>query len=141
MKGHLFAANVFDDNGELHSLQGKIDFVYLGSFLHLFGWDDQLKICKKIIKVLKPRKGSIVFGRQMGNLRAQEARNPPVGQVPTVVWRYDVESFTKLWDVAGRETGTKWKTCGRLDSGEGMGPGHFLEEGLRRLSFKVERLE
>ena len=77
----------------------------------------------------------------MGNLRAQEARNPPVGQVPTVVWRHDVESFTKLWDEAGRETGSKWKTCGRLDTAEGMGLGDFLEEGLRMLSFEVERLE
>ena len=70
MKGHLFAANVFDEDGALDSLQGKIDFAYLGSFLHLFGWEDQLTICKRIIKVLKPQKGSTVFGRQMGNLRA-----------------------------------------------------------------------
>ena len=72
MKAHFFTANAIGEDAELDKLQGKIDFVYAASFLHLFAWDDQLEICKRIIKTLKPKKGSLVFGRQLGNLRGHE---------------------------------------------------------------------
>ena len=141
MKGHFFTANAMDENGALDELEGRIDVVYVGSFLHLFSWDDQLKVCKRIIKTLRPRKGSTVFGRQTGNLKGHEVPQEISRKHSSVVWRHDVESFTRLWDIAGQETGTKWKTWGMLDEGEGMGPGHWAEEGLRRLRFEVERME
>ena len=131
-----------DEDAALDQLQGKIDVVYAASFLHLFGWDDQLRVCKRIIKTLRPTKGSMVFGRQTGNVRGQEVRNPsPVGSDPKIIWRHSVESFTELWEIAGRETGSKWKVWGDLTSAEGMGPGHWGEDGLRRLRFEVERME
>ena len=46
-----------------------------------------------------------------------------------------------MWDVAGEETDTKWKTWAQLDEGEGMGLGIWSENGLRRLRYEVERLE
>ncbi len=142
MKGHLFTANALEEGNALDGLHGKMDAVYAGSFLHLFDWDAQLQICKRIVKVLKPRKGSMVFGRQMGNLKGQEVpATPRVGNDLKMNWRHDVESFGRLWEVAGRETGTRWKAWAMLDGNEGMGPGHWGEEGLRRLTFEVERVE
>ena len=142
MNGHFFTADALGENSRaLDRLDGKIDAVYAASFLHLFGWDDQVKICKRMIKTLRPRKGSLVFGRQTGNLKGQEVRNTPtVGKDSPMIWRHDVESFAKLWEVAGRETGTKWKTWGELDEAEGMTTGHWGEDGLRRLRFEVERV-
>ncbi|CAD6587458.1 MAG: hypothetical protein ASARMPREDX12_002851 [Alectoria sarmentosa] len=142
MKGHFFTANALEEDAALDKLQGKIDFVYTASFLHLFGWDAQLKVCKRIIKTLKPQKGSLVFGRQTGNVKGQAVRNTsPVGNDPRIIWRHSVESFAKLWDVAGAETGTKWKTWGELDEAEGMTVGHWAEPGISRLRFEVERVE
>ncbi|CAF9924009.1 hypothetical protein IMSHALPRED_006057 [Imshaugia aleurites] len=142
MKAHLFTTNVFAEDGPLDKLQGKMDVVYTASFLHLFGWDDQLKICKRIIKTLKPRKGSTVFGRQMGNLKGQEVPNKSVvGQDSSFIWLHDVESFTRLWDTAGRETGTKWKTWGALNDAEGMGTNHWGEKGVQGLRFEAVRVE
>ena len=139
LEAHLFEANAFDEGGALDDLQAKIDIVHASSFLHLFGWDDQLKLCKRIIKVLKPRKGSLIFGRQTGNLKGQEVPGGScVGDSNAVVWRHDVESFTKLWEVAGRETETKWKTWGELD---GTGIPNWGEEGFRWFRFEVERVE
>ena len=84
----------------------------------------------------------MIFGRQTGNVKAQEAVNAASGNSGALkVWRHDPESFKRLWDVAGQETGTKWKTWAELDIGEGMGPNHFSEPGLMRLRFEVERLE
>ncbi len=142
MKGHFYTANALEDGGALDKLEGKIDVVYAASFLHLFGWDDQVKICKRIIKTLKPQKGSMVFGRQTGNVRGREVPNTPrvSNDSAAMIWRHDVGSFARLWDEAGRETGTMWKTWGELDELEGMTTGHWAEEGIRRLKFQVERV-
>ena len=140
MKGHFFAANALDDeDAALDKLQGKMDVVYAGSFLHLFNWEDQLEICKRIIKTLKPVKGSLLFGRQTRNVKGRESENLPT--VGGMVWRHDVESFKKLWDVAGSDTGTKWKKWGQLDHGKGMGASRWREEGGCWLTFEVERVE
>ncbi|CAD6590169.1 MAG: hypothetical protein ASARMPRED_004599 [Alectoria sarmentosa] len=121
MKGHFFTANALEEDAVLDKVQGKMDFVYTASFLHLFGWDDQLKT---------------------GNVKGQEVRNTsPVGIDPRIIWRHSVESFAKLWDVAGAETGTKWRTWGQLDEAEGMTVGHWAELGIRRLRFEVARME
>ena len=119
-----------------------MDIIHAGSFLHLFRWDDQVRVCKRMIELLKPRKGSMVFGRQVGNLIAQETENKAsLAKNPSRAWRHNIESFEKLWHAAGQETGTKWKTWAELDTGEGAGPGHWSEAGIRRLRFEVERLE
>lgn len=142
MKANLFAADVFEEPGALDKVRGKIDIVYAGSFFHLFSWDDQVTICKKVIKILKPHKGSLVFGRQTGNLKGRDVPPATHGvRDAAMIWRHDVDSFKKMWEIAGEETGTKWKTWAKLDEGEGMQPDHWAEEGLRRLRFEVERLD
>lgn len=143
IKAHLFTADVFDEHGALNKLEGKIDVIYLASFLHVFSWVDQLKICKRVIKTLKPRKGSTVFGRQLACLKAKEVVTGGMGfdKSGSRWWRHDVESFTKLWDLAGEETGTKWKTWGRLDVDERMGTSSWNDEGTRQLKFEVQRVE
>ena len=142
LRSYLFEADIFQDGGALSDIAGGIDFIYAGSFFHLFNWDDQMKICKKIIEVLKPVKGSLVFGRQTGNIRGQEVPKTITGikDSPTI-WRHDPDSFKKMWEIAGQETGTKWHTSAQLDEGEGMMRTHWAEEGIRRLRFEVERLE
>lgn len=142
MKGHLFTANALEEvDAPLDELQGKMDVVYAGSFLHLFNWDDQLRICKRIIKTLKPAKGSLLFGRQIGAVRAGEREMlPAVGGERPMVWRHDAHSFKRLWEVAGSETGTKWKTWSQLDGGEGM-VHNWNGDPVCRLIFEVERLE
>lgn len=142
MKAQFFAADVFEEQGALDKVDGKIDIIYAGSFLHLFSWDEQIKVCKRMIRILKPQKGSLVFGRQTGNLKGQEvARAIHNANEASKVWRHDPGSFEKMWEVAGEETGTKWKAWAQLDTGEGMGPDHWAEKGLRRLKFEVERTE
>ena len=143
IKAHLFTADVFDEHSALDMLEGKIDVIYLGSFLHIFSWDDQLKICKRVIKISRPRKGSTVFGRQVGCVKAKEVETGGMGidKSTSRWWRHDVESFRKLWDLAGEETGTKWETWGRLDNDEGMGVSSWSDEGMRQLKFEVQRVE
>lgn len=57
----------------------------------IFFWDDQMKICERIIKILKPEKGSVVFGRQMGNVKGHEIetqreRGLKPGYIKLIAW-------------------------------------------------------
>lgn len=142
LKTGCFSADVFQPGGELDTIEGKIDVIYAGSFFHLFSWNDQINICKRIIKTLKPQKGSSVFGRQTGNVKGRAVDNKHDDKANAEpVWRHDADTFKKMWGIAGEETRTRWKALAQLDEGEGMGMGHWAEPGLCRLRFEVERLE
>ena len=150
-KAHFFAVDVLRDLGDadegrectLAKLKGEIDFVYAASFFHLFSWDDQVRITKWVVQVLRPRKGSMVFGRQTGIVRGQETerrvrKEKDEGKGP--IWRHDVESWKRLWDLVGEATGSKWEVWAELyDSPHTLQ--HWSGEGVRMLRYEVTRLE
>ena len=141
-KTHFFTADVLKEGGTLDNIEGNIDAIYTGSFLHLFNWEDQVKICKRIVKTLKPQKGSIVFGRQTGNINGQVTE----GAINKIsgsgeIWKHSVESFHMMWDLAGRETGTHWRTTVEYDDEWDSTNMPWHEEGFKKVIFEVERLE
>ena len=141
-KAHFIVADVFKDDSDLTKLKGQIDFVHASGFFHLFTWDDQVKVAKRIVEVLKPQHGSIVFGSQVGNVKGQEVQEPiwtDPGKHPA--WRHDVESFKKLWAEVGDSTGSKWEVNAELIEGPfPAGALKWTEEGIRRFRFEVTRL-
>ncbi|PQE24513.1 methyltransferase domain-containing protein [Rutstroemia sp. NJR-2017a WRK4] len=105
LKTTFLTADIFDEeNEDLKKLEGDIDVVYAGSFLHLFGWDDQVKICKRLTKILK-KEGSVVMGRQVGEVTAGE-RTHTVDTSRTL-FVHNKESFERMWKEVGESTGTK----------------------------------
>jgi SAM-dependent methyltransferase len=68
LKSKFIAADIFDPSSALSTLDGKIDIIYAGSFLHLFGYADQVTICKRIVKLLRDKKGSLLWGDRSGIL-------------------------------------------------------------------------
>jgi hypothetical protein len=72
LKAKFIAADVFDPSSQLTTLYKNIDIIYAGAFLHLFGYAEQLEICKQIVKLLRDKKDSLLLGRQVGNLEAGE---------------------------------------------------------------------
>jgi SAM-dependent methyltransferase len=118
-------------------LQGKVNFIFAGSFFHLFGWDDQLTLSKRVVEMLKPEAGSMIFGHQLGCVAAQE---DIVAEVPSgKIYFHDPESFRKLWRIVGEETGTEWEV--QVESGErGIDEMMKIKPTLRILRFAVERL-
>ena len=141
-KAHFFTADIFQLDGTLGDLEGKIDIVHAASFFHIFGWDDQVNICRRIIQILKPQKGSLVFGRQIGKDKASETENTLIKDTDRrTIWRHDRESFKRMWGIAGQDTGTKWDVWVELDQKGDMISSSWDDEGLRRLLFHVQRLE
>jgi hypothetical protein len=58
-----------------------------------------------VIKLLRPEKGSLVLGRQLGNVESGE-ENRVSGNGSR--YRHNEASWRKLWEQAGEETGSKW---------------------------------
>jgi len=107
LKSEFISADIFDTSSPLSTLDGKIDIIYAGSFLHLFGYTDQLTICKRIVKLLNDKKGSLLLGRQVGNVESGEHVHRT--NQSERMFRHNSESFKKMWDEVGEVTGTKWR--------------------------------
>ena len=114
-----------------------MDVVYLGLFLHHFDFEECVRVCARVMRLLKPKPGSMVMGVQVGSLVGDSKPIPiPSGGV---LFRHDIASFQKVWEEVGALTGTMWKVEARLERGKGFGE-KWQHEGTRRLGFEVWRL-
>ncbi|KAG8875834.1 hypothetical protein FRB97_004689 [Tulasnella sp. 331] len=141
LKSKLIAADIFDPSSELKQIEGKIDIIYTGSFFHLFDWDDQIRVAKRVVQILRPQKGSIVLGRQTGTMTAGPSTRRG-GTQP--IWRHDVDSFLRMWKQVGDETSTEWSVEAELHPIE-INLVHPIptgsdEEPRMRLRFSVHRI-
>ncbi|KAI4156944.1 MAG: hypothetical protein L6R39_000896 [Caloplaca ligustica] len=140
---HFFAVDLFAPNADMRALEGKVDIIHAASFLHIFGWQEQVSICQLITRLLRPQKGSLVIGRQVGNLAAGEMGENAANKFLDrgKVWRHINDSFRRMWLEVGEMTGTKWDV--RIESlvMENEWRKEWRQEGVRRLVFEVERME
>jgi hypothetical protein len=95
-------------NEELRRLHGQIDIVFLVHVLHQWDWATQVLACKEIAQFTKP--GSLVVGYQGGTSNIADRTQLNRGNLQKEFTLHDGESFKRMWDVVGEETGTKWKT-------------------------------
>lgn len=137
-KAHFMVSDIFDmsDSRPLKELEGKMDIVHVGLFLHLFNWVEQVAACERIVSILKPEKGVLVLGQQMGTTTPGH-----VNHGHRVLFKHDTATFEKLWAEVGEKTGTQWKVTANLDEGLGIKEGKRKWDGgeARRLIFQVER--
>lgn len=138
LKSRFIPSDVFDPNSNLlKELTGKVDIIHTGSFFHLFDWNQQIEVAKRVVTLLRPRPGSLVIGRQIGNLEAKETlRRSGHG----LRYRHNPESWEKFWEQVGNETGTKWKVEAYSDEIFDDRNKGLHEEGTIRLRFAVRRL-
>jgi hypothetical protein len=136
-KAKFIVADILDSQSPLQELDGKMDIVYIGLFLHLFDLDEQRKICERIVKLLRNEKGVMVLGTQVGNTKPKDV---PFGEAKKV-FRHDEKSFEKLWKEVGEKTDTEWKVTASMDRGLGAGSKNrpWDDEDTRRLVFEVRR--
>jgi hypothetical protein len=145
-KINFLVANIFDDDSSLNQLDGRISVVYTGSFFHLFTWDEQFDVAKRIVSILKPEPGVILCGRQVGNETPGNYASS-VYEGERQRYRHDVKSWTDFWDEVGEATNTRWEVDAVLDP-FGIGFGEIeqkltdarREKGARRLRFVVRRV-
>ena len=94
-----FTAGNFLAEGETTNLKaGTFDLIHAADFIHSFGWDDQVTILTRAVKLLKKRPGSIIFGR---HIAVKEPTVMPMrGQ-----YLHTGDSFMKLIDEVEHSTG------------------------------------
>jgi SAM-dependent methyltransferase len=136
-RANFIVADIFDEQGPLEELDGKMDIVYIGLFLHLFDLEEQQRICERIVRLLKNKKGALVLGTQVGSTKPKDV---PFGATKNV-FRHDEITFEKLWKAVGEKTNTEWKVTTTMDRGLGAGSKKrpWDDEDTRRLVFEVER--
>ena len=138
-RAKLIEADIFDEQGPLQEIDGKMDIVHIGLFLHLFDLGGQRKICERIVKLLKNEKGVLVLGTQVGSTQPKDV---PFGEAKNV-FRHDEKTFEELWKEVGEKTGTVWKVTASMDNGLGAGSKKrpWDDQYTRRLIFEVERIK
>lgn len=89
---HVFqSADIFDDQ-LLEKIQAA-DYLYVGSFIHLFNAQTQKEVCRRLIRLSK----NAIFGRQVGSLIAKEYPRPP-GTGSENMMCHSPESFQQMWN-------------------------------------------
>jgi hypothetical protein len=138
-KAHFMVADIFDVSEErpLKELEGKMDIMHAGLFLHLFNWEEQVAACERIVSILKPEPGVLVLGQQMGTTTPGL-----VNHGHRILFKHDKATFEKMWAEVGEKTGTKWAVEANLDEGLGIKQGKRKWDGgeARRLIFEVKRV-
>ncbi len=96
-----------DGDSDLSALEGKVTMVYAGNFFHLFTWDQQVVIARRLVeRCLRPGTSDALFmGTQIGSVVPGEVA--PSGRSRRY-W-HDGASFQRLWDDVGAATSTAWR--------------------------------
>jgi hypothetical protein len=135
------AADVFNPE-DLKDLDGTVDIIHTAAFFHLFNWEEQVQVAKRLIKLLKPEPGVLVIGRHQGT----EVAGPTEPKISMDRPRYEhnEDSFARLWKEVGEETGTKWAADVKFDTGDagkaGAGAKAAFMPKAKALGFTIRRL-
>ncbi|RDH35953.1 hypothetical protein BDQ94DRAFT_126453 [Aspergillus welwitschiae] len=134
----FITSDIFDDSSELFQRLGeRVDMINAASFFHLFDWDTQVKLAKQVMKLMKPKPGSIVVGRHVGDYNAGELEAKELG---SNIWRHDLDSWRRLWEQVGRETGTEWKVDVTGEEWKGITKVAHNGETTFKMQFVVRRV-
>ncbi|GAB7350332.1 hypothetical protein MBLNU459_g0964t1 [Dothideomycetes sp. NU459] len=141
LKSKFIVGDVFDPESDLKPLDGRIDILHAAAFFHLFDYEDQKKIGRRVVRLLKPKKGSLLIGRQVGNAKGGtfDHRTNPARKM----FRHDKETWAQMWKEIGAETDTVWEANAELLEWKGVIPAsgqQWQPDGVRQLRFSVRRL-
>jgi hypothetical protein len=134
-------ADIVDPNPDLTALNNTVDITYISKVFHQWDWKTQIAALHSIIALSKP--GSMVVGFHAAAVGAGFVGYERGG---LTMWLHDEESWMKIWEEAGRETGTKWD-AGQVvmrdiaelaNSPESLA---YLDENCCLMDFVVTRIE
>jgi hypothetical protein len=136
LRSKFVIANIFDNTSALTELKGQLDIIYAGSFFHLWGWDDQVEVSKKVASLLRPEKGSMIVGRQVGAVTAAEKDH--ISNPTGTMYRHNVESFQKMWKGISADLGIPFTVEAKLLP---LASDHFRfhTDDTRRIWFTIQR--
>ena len=137
LESKFIAGDIFEM--DLTPVQGKIDILQSSAIFHLFTRPKQMLLVQRMISILQPELGSVVFGSCLGSLKPAEHDLAPGGPRS---FRHSPESFAELWKEAAIPSGSQWKVEGSLDTVGTARNEHmpWAEPNMRRIVFTVTRV-
>jgi hypothetical protein len=103
MKAQLISADILDENSNLMGrLLGQLDIVYISLFLHVFDWEKQVEVAKRVLDLLAAKPGSMIVCRIMA-CRDQSLVNATLARMP--YYYHDLASWNRLWERVKSDTG------------------------------------
>ncbi|KAJ5902878.1 hypothetical protein N7495_003406 [Penicillium taxi] len=104
-KINFISADVLADDSELvHNLANQLGIVYISQLLHVFDFDHQVTVLKRVFDLLEDKPGSLLVCRVVA-CRDQDAVNATTDRLP--YYFHDLASWDKLWERVKRETSLK----------------------------------
>ena len=116
-KGYYIGDDILSDNDSFTDgplMQGlgpgQMDIIAITMFLHLFDYQNQMKVATRILRLLSHKPGSMIIGSQAGVKDAvEQPLKPPFDKTETgekrTVFRHSPSSFTRMWEDAGMAAG------------------------------------
>lgn len=146
LKSRFLIGDIFDETtgSTFREFDGKVDIIYAASFFHLFNWEDQVGMTERVVRLLTPVEGSLILGRQRGNVNSGEYEHRTNSKA--TMFRHNEESWKEMWKQVGKATGSLWDVKVWLEKDEDFGrygknDGNIkLDLGDRGLRFEVSRI-
>ena len=134
--------DILAPNSELAAMKGTFDIIYVAQVLHQWGWGRQVEACKRIFEM--STKGAMVVGLQVGLVKGA-VKHLKMAKAEATYFFHDSDTFQKMWDQVGEETGTEWVCESRLRTWEEMGwdpkDAAYLGPDARIVEFVVNRMD
>ena len=141
---HFIPADIKDTFSPLSRFNGDLDVILAKHFFHCFDYQTQVEVAMRFIALLKPQPGSRAIGQTLGRISAGDHTIQRKDLGLQNMFLHNVESFARLWEEAGRKTGSRWRVESRMwkvksDWHPVQLPGPIGPDS-RALVFEVERL-
>ncbi|KAG8158148.1 hypothetical protein KVR01_011909 [Diaporthe batatas] len=108
LRARFLTGDVFDP-GFLSELRGRVDIIFVGSFLHLFSFEQQQAIVAQLVRLLRPGPGSLVFGRHMAT--TEKGGVTTTNALGWSLFHHSEDTMAQLWATAPEG---KWEVSSEL---------------------------
>jgi len=135
LRSQFIAGDVFDQEADIKELDGKVDILHAASFFHLFDLERQKQVARRVVKLLKPKKNALLLGRHVGDVKGGVKTHPL--DPSRTNYRHDPDTWKKLWEDIGEETGTKWEVEVEMQD---LVSREWQQDGARRMAYSVRRI-
>lgn len=104
LQAHFLAADILQASSPLDALDGQFGMINAQYFFHLFSWEQQLTIGKRMVRLLSKDQRGLITG---GHVAGEECEQ--TNWLDSYLYVHSEASFRKLWEEIGAATGTKWE--------------------------------
>lgn len=116
-------------------MTGQLGVVYISLFLHVFDFDTQIAVVKRVFSLLADKPGSLLVCRVVA-CRNQEVLNKTTARLP--YYYHDLASWNRLLERVGEETGLKlevksWEQEDALAKNHPLPGIYMLGSSIRRV--------